>query len=155
MKAFCSFQKRNKLMISCFNLTVVRLMVNLTQPAMLCFGKVPDDPVFRHHFLEVTSHLQAYKEVLWVFLVFLVFAKTAKHIFWYILSTVTSVKLAFFLTWVLVCCFFQTFASEKVFGILSETLYSLLQLVSSLLGEFTIFLLYVVWLIHLWFSSLL
>lgn len=41
----------------------LRLMVNLTQPAMLCFGKVPDDPVFRHHFLEVTSHLQAYKEV--------------------------------------------------------------------------------------------
>uniref|UniRef100_A0A3B4B8N7 Uncharacterized protein n=1 Tax=Periophthalmus magnuspinnatus TaxID=409849 RepID=A0A3B4B8N7_9GOBI len=40
----------------------IRLMVNLTQPAMLCFGKVPDDPVFRHHFLEVTSHLQAYKE---------------------------------------------------------------------------------------------
>uniref|UniRef100_A0A8C6UQN3 Timeless circadian clock n=1 Tax=Neogobius melanostomus TaxID=47308 RepID=A0A8C6UQN3_9GOBI len=58
-------------------------MVNLTQPAMLCFGKVPDDPVFRHHFLEVTSHLQAYKEA---------------------------------------------FASEKVFGVLSETLYNLLQL---------------------------
>lgn len=38
-------------------------MVNLTQPAMLCFGKVPDDPVFRHHFLEVTAHLQTYKEV--------------------------------------------------------------------------------------------
>lgn len=38
--------------------------MNLTQPAMLCFGKVPDDPVFRHHFLEVTSQLQAYKEVL-------------------------------------------------------------------------------------------
>lgn len=49
------------------NWTVVRLMVNLTQPAMLCFGKVPDDPVFRHHFLEVTSHLQAYKEVVWGF----------------------------------------------------------------------------------------
>uniref|UniRef100_A0A7N6AA24 Timeless circadian clock n=1 Tax=Anabas testudineus TaxID=64144 RepID=A0A7N6AA24_ANATE len=61
----------------------IRLMVNLTQPAMLCFGKVPDDPVFRHHFLEVTSHLQAYKEA---------------------------------------------FASERVFGILSETLYNLLQL---------------------------
>ncbi|XP_030585498.1 protein timeless homolog isoform X2 [Archocentrus centrarchus] len=58
-------------------------MVNLTQPAMLCFGKVPDDPVFRHHFLQVTSHLQAYKEA---------------------------------------------FASESVFGILSETLYNLLQL---------------------------
>lgn len=42
-------------------------MVNLTQPAMLCFGKVPDDPVFRHHFLEVTSHLQAYKEVVCCF----------------------------------------------------------------------------------------
>uniref|UniRef100_A0A8P4G0B4 Timeless circadian clock n=1 Tax=Dicentrarchus labrax TaxID=13489 RepID=A0A8P4G0B4_DICLA len=61
----------------------IRLMVNLTQPAMLCFGKVPDDPVFRHHFLQVTSHLQAYKEA---------------------------------------------FASEKVFGILSEILYNLLQL---------------------------
>ncbi|XP_072238481.1 protein timeless homolog [Leuresthes tenuis] len=61
----------------------IRLMVNLTQPAMLCFGKVPDDPVFRHHFIQVTSHLQAYKEA---------------------------------------------FASEKVFGILSETLYNLLQL---------------------------
>ncbi|KAM7006226.1 protein timeless homolog [Tautogolabrus adspersus] len=61
----------------------IRLMVNLTQPAMLCFGKVPDDPVFRHHFLQVTSHLQAYKEA---------------------------------------------FSSEKVFGILSETLYNLLQL---------------------------
>uniref|UniRef100_A0A4W6EZH3 Timeless circadian clock n=1 Tax=Lates calcarifer TaxID=8187 RepID=A0A4W6EZH3_LATCA len=61
----------------------IRLMVNLTQPAMLCFGKVPDDPVFRHHFLQVTSHLQAYKEA---------------------------------------------FASERVFGILSETLYTFLQL---------------------------
>lgn len=40
-----------------------RLMVNLTQPAMLCFGKVPEDPAFRHHFLQVMSHLQAYKEV--------------------------------------------------------------------------------------------
>ncbi|XP_076012500.1 protein timeless homolog [Genypterus blacodes] len=61
----------------------IRLMVNLTQPAMLCFGKVPDDPVFRQHFLLVTSHLQAYKEA---------------------------------------------FASERVFGVLSETLYNLLQL---------------------------
>nr|XP_061814353.1 protein timeless homolog [Nerophis lumbriciformis] len=61
----------------------IRLMVNLTQPAMLCFGKVPDDPVFSHHFLQVTSHLQAYKEA---------------------------------------------FSSEKVFGVLSETLYNLLQL---------------------------
>ncbi|XP_034022725.1 protein timeless homolog [Thalassophryne amazonica] len=61
----------------------IRLMVNLTQPAVLCFGKVPDDPVFRHHFLQVTSHLQAYKEA---------------------------------------------FASERVLGVLSETLYDLLQL---------------------------
>ncbi|KAM8866975.1 protein timeless homolog isoform 2-T2 [Synchiropus picturatus] len=61
----------------------IRLMVNLTQPAMLCFGKVPDDPVFRHHFLQVTSHLQAYK---------------------------------------------AAFASERVFGVLSETLYNVLQL---------------------------
>nr|XP_006629380.1 PREDICTED: protein timeless homolog [Lepisosteus oculatus] len=61
----------------------IRLMVNLTQPALLCFGKVPDDPSFRHHFLQVVSYLQAYKEA---------------------------------------------FASEKVFGVLSEKLYNLLQL---------------------------
>ncbi|XP_076124222.1 protein timeless homolog [Alosa pseudoharengus] len=61
----------------------IRLMVNLTQPALLCFGKVPEDPTFRHHFLQVVSYLQAYKEA---------------------------------------------FASEKVFGVLSETLYNLLQL---------------------------
>ncbi|KAK1799792.1 hypothetical protein P4O66_006313 [Electrophorus voltai] len=60
-----------------------RLLVNLTQPALLCFGKVPDDPTFRHHFLQVLSHLQAYKEA---------------------------------------------FANEKVFTVLSETLYNLLQL---------------------------
>ncbi|XP_067385616.1 protein timeless homolog isoform X2 [Emydura macquarii macquarii] len=62
---------------------VVRLMVNLTQPALLCFGKVPQDPGARHCFLQVVSYLQAYKEA---------------------------------------------FASEKVFGVLSEKLYDLLQL---------------------------
>ncbi|XP_073174495.1 protein timeless homolog isoform X4 [Lepidochelys kempii] len=62
---------------------VVRLMVNLTQPALLCFGKVPHDPGSRHCFLQVVSYLQAYKEA---------------------------------------------FASEKVFGVLSEKLYNLLQL---------------------------
>lgn len=62
---------------------VVRLMVNLTQPALLCFGKVPSDATARHHFLQVLSYLQAYKEA---------------------------------------------FASEKVFGVLSEKLYEVLQL---------------------------
>ncbi|KAG8510249.1 Protein timeless [Galemys pyrenaicus] len=62
---------------------VIRLMVNLTQPALLCFGTVPKEPSFRHHFLQVLTHLQAYKEA---------------------------------------------FASEKAFGVLSETLYELLQL---------------------------
>lgn len=61
----------------------VRLMVNLTQPALLCFGKIPDDPAFRHHFLQIVSYLHAYKEA---------------------------------------------FANEKVFAVLSETLYNLLQL---------------------------
>ncbi|XP_054833022.1 protein timeless homolog isoform X2 [Eublepharis macularius] len=58
-------------------------MVNLTQPALLCFGKLPQDASFRHHFLQIVSYLQAYKEA---------------------------------------------FASEKVFGVLSEKLYDLLQL---------------------------
>ncbi|XP_032569410.1 protein timeless homolog isoform X3 [Chiroxiphia lanceolata] len=62
---------------------IVRLMVNLTQPALLCFGKVPADAASRHHFLQVLSYLQAYKEA---------------------------------------------FASEKVFVVLSEKLYDLLQL---------------------------
>ncbi|XP_036723324.1 protein timeless homolog [Balaenoptera musculus] len=62
---------------------VIRLMVNLTQPALLCFGSVPKEPSFRHHFLQVLAYLQAYKEA---------------------------------------------FASEKAFGVLSETLYELLQL---------------------------
>uniref|UniRef100_A0A6I8NIU0 Timeless circadian regulator n=1 Tax=Ornithorhynchus anatinus TaxID=9258 RepID=A0A6I8NIU0_ORNAN len=62
---------------------VVRLMVNLTQPALLCFGKVPQDPNLGHHFLQVLTYLRAYKEA---------------------------------------------FANEKVFGVLSETLYELLQL---------------------------
>lgn len=38
-------------------------MVNLTQPALLCFGSVPKDPNVRHHFLQVLTYLQAYKEV--------------------------------------------------------------------------------------------
>ncbi len=40
-----------------------RLVVNLTQPAELCFGnKVPEDKTTRNYFLEVMSHLQAYKQ---------------------------------------------------------------------------------------------
>ncbi|XP_012873832.1 PREDICTED: protein timeless homolog [Dipodomys ordii] len=62
---------------------VIRLMVNLTQPALLCFGSVPKEASVRHHFLQVLGYLQAYKEA---------------------------------------------FASEKAFGVLSETLYELLQL---------------------------
>ncbi|CAN0373325.1 unnamed protein product [Rangifer tarandus platyrhynchus] len=41
---------------------VIRLMVNLTQPALLCFGSVPQEPSLRHHFLQVLAYLQAYKE---------------------------------------------------------------------------------------------
>ncbi|KAH0629176.1 hypothetical protein JD844_011046 [Phrynosoma platyrhinos] len=62
---------------------IIQLMVNLTQPAVLCFGKLPQDASFRHHFLQIVSYLQAYKEA---------------------------------------------FANEKIFGVLSEKLYTLLQL---------------------------
>ncbi|KAK2492151.1 hypothetical protein MC885_010070 [Smutsia gigantea] len=62
---------------------VIRLMVNLTQPALLCFGSVPKEPGPRRHFLQALDYLWAYKEA---------------------------------------------FASEKPFGVLSETLYELLQL---------------------------
>ena len=41
-----------------------RLMVNLTQPAKLCFqNSIPEDKTTRNYYLEVESHLQAYKEV--------------------------------------------------------------------------------------------
>ena len=41
-----------------------RLMVNLTQPSMLCFGsKIPKDTTMHKHFLDVMSYNQAYKEV--------------------------------------------------------------------------------------------
>ena len=40
-----------------------RLLVNLTQPAVICFGKVPKEKMERNQFLEVMSHLQSYKQV--------------------------------------------------------------------------------------------
>ena len=44
-------------------LLFLRLVVNLTQPAELCFGnKVPEDKTTRNYYLEVLSHLQAYKQ---------------------------------------------------------------------------------------------
>lgn len=52
-------RKPNYFLLHC----LPRLMVNLTQPALLCFGGVPKDPGVRHHFLQVLTHLQAYKEV--------------------------------------------------------------------------------------------
>jgi len=46
------------------NFFVFRLVINLTQPALLCFGgKIPKDSVMHHHFLNVLSHTQAYKKV--------------------------------------------------------------------------------------------
>jgi len=42
---------------------VLRLVINLTQPALLCFnGKVPKDTVMHYHFLNVVSYNQDYKE---------------------------------------------------------------------------------------------
>lgn len=44
--------------------TVLRLMVNLTQPAKLCFqNQVPGDKTNRNYYLEIEAHLQSYKEV--------------------------------------------------------------------------------------------
>ena len=42
-----------------------RLMVNLTQPAVLCFGNnIPDDKTGQHYYLDLVTQLQSYKEVL-------------------------------------------------------------------------------------------
>ena len=45
--------------------SLCRLLVNMTQPAVICFGKVPTEKMERNQFLEVMSHLQSYKEVLY------------------------------------------------------------------------------------------
>nr|WDV40247.1 timeless 2 [Sinonovacula constricta] len=43
--------------------TVVRLLVNLTQPAVLCFsGGIPEDKSLRNNYLELLSNLQSMKE---------------------------------------------------------------------------------------------
>lgn len=89
-------------------------MVNLTQPALLCFGSVPKDPGVRHHFLQVLTYLQAYKEVRGRSSGTLGRCLERKgREGWHYLFLVP-----------------QAFASEKAFGVLSETLYKLLQLVS-------------------------
>ncbi|KAL5009791.1 hypothetical protein ScPMuIL_012096 [Solemya velum] len=42
---------------------VVRLLVNLTQPAILCFRNViPEDKTMRNYYLEIESDLQSYKD---------------------------------------------------------------------------------------------
>jgi len=42
---------------------VLRLIINLTQPALLCFnGKIPKEAVMNYHFLNVVSYNQDYKE---------------------------------------------------------------------------------------------
>ena len=52
--------------VSIFDLFVCfRLMVNLTQPAVLCFGNnIPDDKTGQHYYLDLVTQLQSYKEVL-------------------------------------------------------------------------------------------
>ncbi|KAL8620146.1 hypothetical protein ACOMHN_048090 [Nucella lapillus] len=43
--------------------TVIRLLVNLTQPVLVCFNnQLPDEKVLRQYCLEIESHLQQYKE---------------------------------------------------------------------------------------------
>lgn len=49
-------------MLTIFMLT--RLLVNLTQPAVLCFNNhIPEDKTLRNHYIEIESQLQSYKEV--------------------------------------------------------------------------------------------
>ncbi|KAL3836515.1 hypothetical protein ACJMK2_021941 [Sinanodonta woodiana] len=43
--------------------TTVRLLVNLTQPAFLCFNnQIPEEKTMRNYYMEVETHLQTYKE---------------------------------------------------------------------------------------------
>jgi len=53
---------------------VVRLLANLTQPAIICFqGELPEEKTNRNFYLEVEEHLQLCKQVcVVIFLAFLV-----------------------------------------------------------------------------------
>ena len=42
--------------------TVIRLMQNLSSPAILCFGSIPTDPLFRSYYLELERYLRSYKK---------------------------------------------------------------------------------------------
>ncbi|XP_052803681.1 protein timeless homolog isoform X2 [Mya arenaria] len=43
--------------------TVIRLLVNLTQPAFLCFNSfIPEEKTLRHNYLDLETHLQNMKE---------------------------------------------------------------------------------------------
>ncbi|KAK3595063.1 hypothetical protein CHS0354_043159 [Potamilus streckersoni] len=54
----------------------VRLLVNLTQPAVLCFNNhIPEEKTMRNYYMEVETHLQTYKEAFASEDVFAVIAK--------------------------------------------------------------------------------
>jgi len=47
-----------------YTLYIFRLLVNLTQPAILCFNNtVPTEKSIRNYYIEIETILQSYKEV--------------------------------------------------------------------------------------------
>jgi hypothetical protein len=78
---------------------------------MICFGKVPKGKMERHWFLEVTSHLQSYKEV----------PRFPQYYIVYIKGVCGSLHWIFFA--------FQTFAERQIMTVLATELARLLQLV--------------------------
>lgn len=104
-------------MLTIFMLT--RLLVNLTQPAVLCFNNhIPEDKTLRNHYIEIESQLQSYKEVRMA-----IINSITKNIFRF--------KKIFF---ILIHNYFlaiisQVFVDEELFGVLTRKMGDLLKLV--------------------------
>ena len=111
-----------------------RLMVNLTQPAVLCFqNEVPTDKVMRNYYIEIENDLQSYKEVRFPkFRLELVNNRkewTQKKKQTKITTKIRHCLVQLNKSFVVLL---QAFADEGLFGVLAGRLGELLQLVGSL-----------------------
>lgn len=104
-------------MLTIFMLT--RLLVNLTQPAVLCFNNhIPEDKTLRNHYIEIESQLQSYKEVRMTMI-----NSVTKNIFSLKKKNFPLIHYNFY------ACILQVFVDEELFGVLTRKMGDLLKLV--------------------------
>lgn len=98
---------------------LTRLLVNLTQPAVLCFNNhIPEDKTLRNHYIEIESQLQSYKEVRTTMI-----NSVTKNIFSLKKKNFLLIHYNFY------ACILQVFVDEELFGVLTRKMGDLLKLV--------------------------